>query len=204
MRLYREGYAEATYRVRLEPGVTTALAAELWLRTPRVQRIRPTFPGAVIEQAGFLADGRVALLVALPAGEERQLWVVGDGGALHRLGPPAARGSLASAPDGQRIAYLTPGEAAPGTEGRLSDIWIAGSTGDPWVKRYALPTTAGGERLIDLSWAADGQHLLVVSQQTVAAGGVRTRFRFLDIGGGEPQGKRQDSGQDLAVGEFLW
>ena len=27
--LYRDGYTEATYRVRLEPGVTTALAADL-------------------------------------------------------------------------------------------------------------------------------------------------------------------------------
>src|SRR5205823_1375024 len=37
--LRREGYADATYKIQVEPGQTATLAAELWLQTPIVQRL---------------------------------------------------------------------------------------------------------------------------------------------------------------------
>src|SRR4051794_34918948 len=107
----RAGYADARSTVQVAPGQTAALTAELWLQTPRVQRLRPTFPGSTITDARFLADGRLAYTVTL-AGDERQLWLLDERGSPRRLGPPGVRGSVVAAPDGARVAYLARGGAA--------------------------------------------------------------------------------------------
>jgi hypothetical protein len=165
-----DGYAEATYTVRLETGQSAMLAGELWLRSPEVRRLRPAFPGAAIAGATFLDDGRIALIVALPPGDERQLWLLARRGGAQRVGPPQARGSIAISPDGARVAYLAPGEGA-GPGGPLRELWLAGSGGERGSRRFVLPT--GDERLVDLSWAPDSQHLLVVSREQRAGGGQR-------------------------------
>jgi Tol biopolymer transport system component len=48
-----------------------------------------------------------------------------------------------------------------------------------------LPTTSNDERLVDLSWAPDGQHLLLVSREPRTGGGLRTHLRWLDSVTGE-------------------
>ncbi len=176
-----DGYAEATYSVRLETGQSATLAGELWLRSPEVRRLRPAFPGAAIAGATFLDDGRIALAVALPPGDERQLWLLDGQGSARRVGPPQTWGSIAISPDGARVAYLAPGEGA-GPGGPLRELWLAGSGGERGSRRFALPT--GDERLVDLSWAPDSQHLLVVSREQ-RAGGQRTRLRLLEGATGE-------------------
>ncbi len=181
----REGYTDATYRVSAQPGQTGIVAADLWLRTPLAQRLRPTFPGATIADADFLADGRVALTLTLPPGDEQQLWLIDTRGEARRLGPPDARGSLAVTPDGARVAYLARGEGVrPGGAG-LDEVWLSNQAGDWGVRSYVLPTASNGERLVDLSWAPDGQHLLVVSREPRAGGGLRTHLRWLDPTTGE-------------------
>lgn len=177
---------EATYRVRLEAGQSAHVAAKLWLRSPRVQRLRPPFPGASIVGADFLSDGRVALAVALPPGDERQLWLVDADGGMRRLGPPFAHGSLAPSPDGEQAAYIASSQH-PGASTRLDELWLAQRDGGRGERLYVLPASAADERLVDLGWAPDGQHLLLASRQQLPEGGERTHLRWLPARGGEEQ-----------------
>jgi dipeptidyl aminopeptidase/acylaminoacyl peptidase len=198
--LRRPGYAEATYTVRLETGQSGTLAGELWLRRPEVRRLRPAFPGAAIAGATFLDDGRIALAVALPPGDERQVWLLDGQGSARRVGPPQTWGSIAISPDGARVAYLARGEGA-GPGGPLRELWLAGSGGERGSRRFVLPT--GDERLVDLSWAPDSQHLLVVSREQRAGGGQRTRLRLLEVTTGEA---RELASLPSAVvpGSYVW
>jgi hypothetical protein len=127
----------------------------------------------------------VALTVAVPPGEERQVWLVGGRGGPRRVGPLEAPGRAAVAPDGERVAYLAGGSGASIGVGRAgpTEVWLAGPDGDRGERRIALPE-AGDERLVDLTWAPAGGHLLVVSRRAVA-GGHRTRLRRLEAAGGD-------------------
>src|SRR5581483_9676690 len=181
----REGYTDATFRIGAQPGQTGIVTADLWLQKPLAQRLRPTFPGATIANADFLADGRVALSLTLPPGDEQQLWLIDGRGEARRLGPPDARGSLAVTPDGAGVAYLARGEGVrPGGAG-LDEVWLSAQDGDWGQRSYVLLSASNGERLVDLSWAPDGQHLLVVSREPRAGGGLRTHLRWLDPTTGE-------------------
>jgi len=151
-----------------------------------MQRLRPPFPGASIVGADFLRDGRLALSVALPPGDEHQLWLVDGDGGMRRFGPSSARGSLAVSPEGEQVAYLG-GSQRSGTSSRLDELWIAGYDGESGEQRYVLPATTADERLVDLSWAPDEQNLLLASRQQLPGGGQRTRLRWLPSGGGEPR-----------------
>jgi hypothetical protein len=202
-----ERYADATYRLDLEAGRAATLAAELWPLAPQVQVLRPAFPGSTIADAGFLPDGRLALTVALPPGDERQLWLTDGRGNLRRLGPPDAHGSVAAAPDGERVAYLARGPASA-AEGRLDEVWITAADGERGERRYALPASATGERLFDLSWAPDGRHLLVVSRQSPAGVGQTSRLRWLDA---DPPATGSADPRDLVTipsevvrGSYVW
>jgi dipeptidyl aminopeptidase/acylaminoacyl peptidase len=176
-----DAHADATYRVHASRNETAILDAELWLQTPRIQRLRPTFPGATIADARFLADGRVTFLLALP-GDERQLWLLDAGNLPHRLGPPDGRGALAASPDGQRVAYLARSGRA---DGRLDELWLTAPDGDSAERRDQLPSTV--ERLTDLSWAPDGQRLLLVGREQRTDGAVHTQLRVVDAQVGEPR-----------------
>lgn len=195
-----ERHTEVTYHVSLKDGQTATIAAELWLRTPHVQRLRPPFPGATIEGADFLHDGRVALTVAIPPTDERQLWLVDGNGAIRRMGPPDARGSLAVSPDGEQVAYLAASQRS-NTAGRLDEVWITRHNGEYGDRHYALPTS--DERLVDLSWAPDGQHLLVVSRTQLPGGGRRTRVRWLRLGGDAPK-HVVDLPTEFVPGSYAW
>jgi dipeptidyl aminopeptidase/acylaminoacyl peptidase len=174
-------HADATYRVQARRNETAILDAELWLQTPHVQRLRPTFPGATIADARFLADGRVTFLLALP-GDERQLWLLDADGLPRRLGPPEGRGALAASPDGRRVAYLARSERA---DAGLDELWLAAPEGGDAERRYQLASAT--ERLSDLSWAPDGERLLLIGREQRTDGSVRTRLRVADARGGEPR-----------------
>ena len=182
------GRADTTYTVRLAADQATSLAGILWQDIPEAQRIRPPLPGATIAAAHFLADGRVALAVALPAGDERQLWLIGRDGTARRVGPPLARVAIAAAPDGSRVAYLSrPTAGAPGAApgigdtGLATEVWITARDGERGERRYALPPNTAAEHLVDLSWSPDGSGLLLASQQRPQGGGVRTRLLRLAL-----------------------
>lgn len=182
VKVRHDGYTEAAYHLSLDAGQVTAIEAELWLQTPLVQRLRPTFPGASIVGADFLRDGLVALTIALPPGNERQLWLVDGNGAARHAGPPVASATAAISHNGEQVAYLAAGQhtAAPG---RLDEVWTAGLGGGHGERRYVLPTGTLDHRLLDLSWSPDGQRLLIVGRQQVPQGGFRTSLRLLQTGG---------------------
>lgn len=203
-------YAEVTYTVRLVAGQATTLAAPLWLRTPEVRQVRPPLPGATITDAQFLADGRIALTVALPPGDERQLWLLGTDGDAQRIGPPAAQTALATAPDGERVAYLARSAARAGsptgtaTDARPDEVWITGRAGERGQRRYALPTNTADERLTDVAWAPDGAHLLLVSQQRPQGGGIRTRLLWLDGAGTTAPRELIAVPSEILPGSYAW
>ncbi|HEU5423476.1 MAG TPA: PEGA domain-containing protein, partial [Nitrolancea sp.] len=186
-------YGDVSYEVDLAPDRPATLDGILWTPTPLVQRLRSPLPGAAIADARFLADGRLALILALPGRDERQLWLVDRGGDARLFGPPGARLALTIARDGDRVAYLARGTApASGTPTidptgapRLDEVWVAGLDGERGERRYALPPNTADERLVDLSWSPDGGHLLLVSQQRPQGGTLRTRLLRLDTGTGE-------------------
>lgn len=203
VRLRHEGYADATYRVNLAIGETSSLHGELWLRTPEVRRLRPVFPGATIAAVSFLRDGRVALVVALPPGEERQLWLVDERGGMHRVGPLEARGSLTIDYDGKRIAYLARGHDSDATTTRLDEVWIAEPNAERGERHYELPDRAANERLVDLSWVPDGEHLLIVSRQQISGGGNRSRLVWLDLASGDAR-ELAIIPSDIVPGSYSW
>lgn len=191
-------HADVTYRLRLDPGGSASLAGLLWPRTPPILAVRPPLPGSMIAGARFLADGRIALAVAIPPGDERQLWLVDAAGGARRVGPPAAQVAIAASPDGARVAYLARPTAPAGTTGaeaRVAEVWVTARDGDRGARIFSLPSNTADERLVDLSWAPDGAALLMVSQQRPQGGGVRSRLLRLDLA--EPAGAATAAPREL-------
>ena len=172
------------------------VSVNMWRRRPDAVQLRPTYPGASISDAAFLADGRLALSMALPAqtggltgGVLREAWIFDP--ASGRLQPFDTTGAgpraamLAVSPDGRSVAYLQ-GEqssAQPGVRSpRLREVWVtvSGNSGPP-VRVFALSSkndTAAPalpspevEELHDVTWTPDGTHLLVTAQLVSIAGG---------------------------------
>lgn len=186
-------HADVYYEVDLAADRATSLDGILWTQTPLIQRLRSPLPGAVIADARFLTDGRLALILAVPGRDERQLWLVARGGDARLAGPPGARLALAISRDGVSVAYLSRGDLSAGGVSpidvtgapRLDEVWVAGLDGGRGDLRFALPPNTADERLVDLSWSPDDGHLLLVSQQRPQGGTLRTRLLRLDIGTGE-------------------
>src|SRR5207244_5255131 len=134
-------------------GVTRTASLGLWTQAPRLLAVRSAFPGAAVSSVDFLDEGRIALVMTLPPGDERQLWLLDADGDLRRFGPPAARGPISVAPDGATVAYLARGPRAGFDDGRLDEVWVTARAGEPGERRFALDPAAAGERLVDPSWA---------------------------------------------------
>lgn len=85
-------------------------------------------------------------------------------------------------PAGERIAYTTRGQDDdPGANGLHSDeVWIAPAERERGTRSYVLTTEMRDERLVELSWAPDGQHLFLVTRYQLVGGGYRTRLLWLD------------------------
>src|SRR5437867_3207002 len=113
------------------PPAGTSLALELWRREPLATRVRPTFPGAIVAGASFLADGRAALTargVPIPLG-----------GAL--TSEPLPFGPSTDA--GRPIRPGCPGSpGAPGTRSSARSCTGCGPRGRP-RRRSPAPRAAG-------------------------------------------------------------
>lgn len=208
------GRADTAYNVQLVANAATSLAGLLWLRTPEKLLVRSPLPGATIASAQFLDDGRVALAVALPSGDERQLWLLERDGTARRIGPPLAYVAIAAAPDSSRVAYLirpnagSPASAATlGVDGLVTELWVTARDGERGERRYALPANTAAERLVDLTWAPDGTGLLLASQQRPQGGGARTRLLWLDLAAGSSVPAPRDLitlPSDVVPGAYAW
>ncbi|MDE3076692.1 MAG: PEGA domain-containing protein, partial [Chloroflexota bacterium] len=185
LRVTAPGYMSGTYPVTVTAGATATISTQLWLAQPGTTQLLPPLPGSTVTSASFLQDGRITLEVALPPGNERQLWVVA-GGQLHRIGPPLAQGSIAASPDGQRVAYFAIASSQSSAE-QPTELWLSGADGRLPVKRYSLPAQSGASQLVDVSWAPDGQHLLLVSSAGSTTGGQWATIAWLDAGQGDPR-----------------
>ncbi|HEY8745832.1 MAG TPA: hypothetical protein VIU62_22320, partial [Chloroflexota bacterium] len=196
----------ATASVRAVAHETGNIQATLWLRTPAVQQLRPPFPGASITNAGFLADGRVALTVALPPGTERQIWIRQREGALQHLGPTAAHGALASSPAGRQVAYLAPAPAVAGAGNAadlpLTTVRLWSDDGRPERQVYALPAKTQ-DRISDLAWSPDGHHLLLIINHQAMDSGTTTQLRWLDVAHGSVR-TLVELPSAVVAGSFLW
>jgi len=174
------------------------LDVALWRRRPDVVPLRPVYPGALLVDARFLDDGRVALLVSLGAqrgapSASRELWQVDPTtGQLSRLTVPGVNGpisTMVAAPDGEQVAYVTPGSssavtaslwplnattpAAPQKESQPESVWVAPLDGPERPRRiFELPSAGGPvvsgspERVVDVVWTPDGSRLIAITRQT--------------------------------------
>lgn len=194
--------AEASLSPRT--GQTLRLDIPLWWRTPTATPLRPPFPGTTLTGATFLLNSRLAMKVTLP-GNDYQLWRRDRGGQSDQLGPADAPGPLALAPDGETVAFLAPASTG-GTTGNdrapLVSVWTSGADGAAAKRRYQLPED-GDARFVDLSWAADGAHLLLISQNRLPGGVVRTHLLWLDLARGSIR-PLLELPSDVVPGSLLW
>ena len=171
----------------------------LWRRRPDVVAVRPVYPGASLLDARFLNNGQVALLVGLPlrtgaASVSRELWrldpATGQSARFGISGVNTSATTMVLAPDGDQVAYVTPGSSravtatgwptggsAPMATPQASQpesVWVAAldGGGQPPRRIFELPpvgrpaTSADPEHVIDLVWTPDRSWLVAITRQT--------------------------------------
>jgi hypothetical protein len=185
-------------------GVRVALT--LWRSYPAVRLLQPTLPGAAIVNATFLTDGRLGLVVNLP-GDERQAWTLdpADHGAVDRLGSVAPRAPLAIPPDGTGTAFLHSSsgriDASLTSFDRLAEVWLADVGDDQGHPVWSVDQP--DEQLVNLAWAPDSRHLLVIGRQQPGLGMERTSLRWLDTTTGAVQ-LLALLPSEVIPGSYLW
>ncbi|MGI9148530.1 MAG: PEGA domain-containing protein [Chloroflexota bacterium] len=189
----------------------TVLEAVLWRRQPSLVRLRPSLPGAVLADARPLANGELALSMALPLGHQMQAWRLDPWtGALTPVLTDVAAARLSVAPDGERVALVGYDLGPPGPHADASET---GSTRPSVLWLYSgqqLASTAAwrpplelGERLLDASWSPRGDQLLVVTGQDLPGGARSSRLWLVDAQG---QAGREvlSVPSEIAPGSEVW
>jgi hypothetical protein len=174
-------------------------------RRPDAVQLKPAYPGASINAATFLDDGRVALAMGLPGqagdGMINEAWIFDP--ASGTLTPFAASGNpragiVVASPDGDRVAYARPVQGDSTQRKRLAEVVVAKSDGATAAPVFALApakdTSAKGEveEVLDVAWAPDSRRLLVVVRLAGVAGGppAASRSRILLVDAGAAEGQR--------------
>ena len=111
--------------------------------------------------------------------------------------------------DRQAVAVLRPRADRAGTDRSLvfadhvptGEVWLVptAAAAARLVRTVPEPT----EELVDLTWAPDGTHLILVGQQSVAGGAARTSIRRLDVGSGQAKDLALLPSQ-VAAGTYTW
>ena len=206
--LRRSGELDATRELDV-PAAGATLDVALWRTQPTAVKLRPAYPGAAIADAQFLTDGRIALVLLLPASGGaisvqpplREAWLLDPAsGRLDAFAPSIRAAALAVSPSGARVAYLQQsaattarpgrrGRQPPPITGRLDEVWVATQDDPQSLRRvFQLPPPERGsgygtppvEQLADLAWAPDGRHLLVATRIGDGASVSRARLLVLD------------------------
>jgi hypothetical protein len=185
------------------PPEGAAVGTVLWRREPEARHVRPTFPGATVVGGTFLKDGRLALTVALPPGDERQAWLLDAvSGGLQRVGPPDARAGLAVASDGTRVAYFARGTGTGAVRSnRFDELWVAGSHRPYGARLWRV--TDPDQHLADAAWSPDGAHLLVATTSRTLGASVRTRLLWIAASGGDPR-ELVELPSEVVPGSYAW
>jgi PEGA domain len=199
---------EARYRLQVDHALR--FDAILWRRDAVVARLRPALPGAALTSVDLLDDGRLALGVAVPPQADLQAWLFDPvSGALERVALGSARGRLAVAADGGRVAAL----ASNGAADPPSEVWVWPTRPSTEAAGVVWRLDAGSRaHLTDLTWSpqAADQRLLVVSAEDLFSGGQRSQLWQLDLAPGAveagPRGARQliSLPSTVVPGSFVW
>lgn len=99
-----------------------SVSITLWRRRPDVLPLRPVYPGACLVDARFLNDGQVVMVANVPGQmggrnptNGRELWRLDPStGQLTHVALPGVdvpSSVLTVAPNGQQVAYVTPGSS---------------------------------------------------------------------------------------------
>lgn len=197
-------YAVATRKISATRRRIGYTSVQLWLHTPTVSELRPPLPGSVIEDARFLPDSRIALAVVLPNNGGAQAWLIETDGSFKQIGPdvlPAT--TLSLGPDGSNVAYLA-AVSRDGTFGVVRgyrEVWLTQGSGRG-RKLYALPTDSR-ESLVDLTWASDGDHLLLVTNRPSFDGAGISRLLWMPASGGMSQ-ELLSLPAEVVPGSYSW
>ena len=165
-----------------------SLDAVLWRRQPTLRRLRPTLPGAVLSDVRLLSGGDLALMIALPGGQEVQAWRMEPRtGALRPVLSDAMGTRLAVAPDGLQVAFVGY-EVGPVPFGsnltgygfvHAGIVWVVSATPTAPLAGWRAPL-GPGEQLVDVSWSPTAERLLVVTTQSLGGAALRSRLWFVE------------------------
>ena len=196
-------------RASAEPrsSATTAdvQAPPAWRSQASLRRLRPALPGAALIDARLLEDGHVGLSMAMPAGRLLQAWRLEPrSGALEPALADVAGARIGFSADGRHLAYVGPdvGPLAGGRDAPDRVVWLvsagAAAPGGGW--RAPLEPA---ERLLDASWSPHAEHLLAVSGQALAGGGLVSRLWLLAADGGRAR-LLLSLPSEVVTGSELW
>lgn len=197
--VHRRGDGDVHVSFDAQLRATATVSAHLWRAVPVVREVQAPLPGTAVDQVGFLDDGRVWLSLVAAGGAEHQLWVLTPGSIPARLGSAAISGPLVPSPDGERLAYAVSPATAPASATLLA-VTVTPATGGAPPSRYALPLAARAATIIDLSWAPDGRHLLILAERGGSA--PVSTFLWLDVASDVHQLGDVPSG--IVPGSYSW
>jgi hypothetical protein len=197
---------------------------------PEAMQLKPAYPGASINDATFLNDGRVALAMGPPAqagdGMLNEAWMFDPASGI--LSPFSARANprapiVVVSPDANHVAYAQPLQADSTPGKRLAEVVVEGSNGATTAPVFALSPTHGipttgsvtngeVEEVRDVEWAPDGRHLLVVLRLIGVASGppATSRSRILLVDAGLAAGQQSPPTElltlsaDVVPGSYSW
>jgi len=187
VRLMAEDAQDGQYAVQVG-AQGGALDAVLWRHQPTVRRLRPTLPGASLSDVRVLADGELALSIALPATRQVQVWrLEPQSGALQPLLTDGASTRVAVTLDGQQVAFIGYEVGPPAYGGAPSSfdteqptmVWLVRATAWAPLVGWRAPLLPG-EFIVDVSWSPTADRLLVVTSQSLGGTAVRSRIWFVD------------------------
>ncbi len=197
-------HAVTTRMISAAGGRTIHVSVPLWLHTATVSALRPPLPGSAIKDARFLRDGRIALAVLLPNNGGAQAWLIKTDGSFTQIGPDSLpTTTLALGPDGSNIAYLASvsRDENLGVDSGYREVWLIQGRGRD-RKLYVLPTDSN-EPLVDVAWAPDGSHLLLVSNRRSFDGGGTSRLLWMPVSGGVPR-ELASLPAEVVRGSYSW
>jgi len=176
-------------------GEAAELAAVLWRRQPALARLRPSLPGATLADVRLLADGQLALSIAVPPGHQMQAWRLDpQSGELAPVLTDVTATRLSVAPDGARVAFVGyevgppgPGADATGSGARRPGVvWLVSGDQLAGIAGWR-PPLAPGEQLLDASWSPRADRLLAVTSEALPGGATRSRLWLVDADGHQGQ-----------------
>jgi hypothetical protein len=156
----------------------THVNVTMFERRPDAVQLKPAYPGATVNDATFLDDGRLALTMGLPgqaadrsnlgSGILNEAWTFDPASGLLAPFPTPSSNPhaaiVAVSPDGNRVAYAQPLQTVVSPGKRGAEVVVADSDGALRTQAFALPppdglpgpaSASGGqvEEIHDVTWA---------------------------------------------------